>query len=221
MRENLHNVFLRVEPVEGEVNTGAAAARRIWGSIRKGRVESVAKSDISSAMSNLGDVGEWATDHAYCGVEPAAYTVGARVEPDPHPESRVTLTNEKDALGMPIANLHWAISDDVKRSTFRTLELFAREVGKHNIGRMRIFFDPTAPWPEWPDMEVGFHHCSTTRMSDTPKTGVVDRNCRVHGVSNLYVAGSSVFSTAGSGSPTMMLTALALRLADHIKADMG
>jgi choline dehydrogenase-like flavoprotein len=60
----------------------------------------------------------------------------------------------------------------------------------------------------------------TTRMSDDPKRGVVDRNCQVHGISNLFIAGSSVFPTAGSGTPTMLLVSLALRLADHIKGLM-
>jgi choline dehydrogenase-like flavoprotein len=57
----------------------------------------------------------------------------------------------------------------------------------------------------------------TTRMSGDPRYGVVDRNCRVHGMSNLFVAGSSVFPTAGSGTPTLTLVALSLRLADHLK----
>jgi choline dehydrogenase-like flavoprotein len=60
----------------------------------------------------------------------------------------------------------------------------------------------------------------TTRMSHDPKQGVVDRNCRVHGMSNLFVAGSSVFPTAGGATPTLTLTALALRLADHLKETM-
>jgi choline dehydrogenase-like flavoprotein len=60
----------------------------------------------------------------------------------------------------------------------------------------------------------------TTRMSDNPRKGVVDRNCQVHGVHNLFVAGSSVFPTAGSGTPTLTLVGLAIRLADHLKARM-
>jgi choline dehydrogenase-like flavoprotein len=60
----------------------------------------------------------------------------------------------------------------------------------------------------------------TTRMSDDPGQGVVDRNCRVHGISNLFVAGSSVFPTAGSGTPTLTLVALALRLSEHLKGIM-
>ena len=57
----------------------------------------------------------------------------------------------------------------------------------------------------------------TTRMSNDPSRGVVDRNCKVHDVENLYVAGSSVFPTSGSANPTLTLVALTLRLAGHLK----
>jgi choline dehydrogenase-like flavoprotein len=61
------------------------------------------------------------------------------------------------------------------------------------------------------------HHMGTTRMSEQPKTGVVDANCKVHGVDNLYIAGSSVFPTSGYANPTWTIIALALRLSDHLK----
>jgi choline dehydrogenase-like flavoprotein len=57
----------------------------------------------------------------------------------------------------------------------------------------------------------------TTRMHDDPRHGVVDRHCRVHGVSNLYVAGSSTFPSVGYANPTLTIVALAIRLADHVK----
>ena len=68
-----------------------------------------------------------------------------------------------------------------------------------------------------PAIRAGTHHLGTTRMSADPKQGVVDGNCRVHGVSNLYIAGSSVFATSGTSNPTWTLVALAVRLADEIK----
>ena len=57
----------------------------------------------------------------------------------------------------------------------------------------------------------------TTRMSADPRHGVVDANCRVHSVDNLFIAGSSVFSTGGWANPTFTLVGLALRLADHLR----
>jgi choline dehydrogenase-like flavoprotein len=61
------------------------------------------------------------------------------------------------------------------------------------------------------------HHSGTTRIAATAADGVVDENCRVHGVANLFVAGSSVFPTSGAANPTLGAVALALRLADHLK----
>jgi choline dehydrogenase-like flavoprotein len=61
------------------------------------------------------------------------------------------------------------------------------------------------------------HHIGTTRMSDDPRTGVVDKDCRVHGVGNLFIAGSSVFPTSGFANPTLTIVALAIRLAEHLK----
>ena len=78
--------------------------------------------------------------------------------------------------------------------------------------------DSPDSWPE--NMRGTYHHLGTTRMSDSPREGVVDRNCRVHGTSNLFVAGSSVFpSGGGSTTPTMTIVTLALRLADHLKKE--
>ena len=70
-------------------------------------------------------------------------------------------------------------------------------------------------------MDWGNHHLGTTRMSDDPKQGVVDADGQVHGVGNLYVAGSSVFPTYGASNPTLNLMALTLRLADHLKKVMA
>jgi choline dehydrogenase-like flavoprotein len=65
-----------------------------------------------------------------------------------------------------------------------------------------------------------WHHMGTTRMADDPAAGVVDADCRVHGVSNLFVAGSSVFTTGGIGAPTLTIVALALRLANHLRGKL-
>ena len=70
-------------------------------------------------------------------------------------------------------------------------------------------------------MHGGNHHLGTTRMASDPKAGVVDADCRVHGVANLYIAGSSVFPTGGCANPTLTIVALALRLADYIKARLA
>lgn len=142
--------------------------------------------------------------------------LSTRITPVPNPQSRVTLARERDRLGMPRAQLHWALSSLDRDSVTRTLEILGAAVGRAGIGRLKILLDGSdGHWPE--DLKGGNHEIGTTRMSNDPKAGVVDQNCQVHGIANLFVAGSSVFPTAGSGTPTMTLTALTLRLAEHLK----
>jgi len=137
-------------------------------------------------------------------------------EQAPNPSSRVRLIEERDALGMPRIQLEWRLSDIDQRSLRRSFEILARELGRAGLGRLQLLLSEFAPdWPE--DLGGGRHHMGTTRMSDDPKRGVVDRNARVHGVSNLFVAGSSVFPTSGAVGPTLTLVALAIRLADRLK----
>ena len=143
-------------------------------------------------------------------------SVSTRIESTPNPDSRVRLGTERDALGMRRVELDWQLTELDKHSVVRMMELLASEFGRTGLGRVRVDVEEGADsWPA--DLEGGWHHMGTTRMSDDPTRGVVDRDGRVHGVDNLYVAGSSVFATAGSGTPTMTIVALALRLADHLR----
>jgi choline dehydrogenase-like flavoprotein len=140
-----------------------------------------------------------------------------RIDPLPNSDSRLTLGAERDALGMRKPQLTWKLSDLDRHSVRRTMEILGAEIGQAGLGRIQVTFDEAGS--EWPsDLAGGWHHMGTTRMSDEPAHGVVDRDCRVHGIDNLFIAGSSVFPTAGSGTPTMTLVALALRLADHLES---
>jgi choline dehydrogenase-like flavoprotein len=118
---------------------------------------------------------------------------------------------------MPRAACDARLSEADRRNDRRALELFGAEVGRMGLGRLKLL--STEDETEWPgDLNGGAHLMGTTRMSDDPKEGVIDRNCRVHGMANLYIAGSSIFPTGGSGTPTMTLVALALRLAQHLRS---
>jgi choline dehydrogenase-like flavoprotein len=142
--------------------------------------------------------------------------VTTRIEQAPNPDSRVVLVRERDELGVRRVALDWRLSEVDRRNVRRTLELFGAEVGRAGIGRLRILYrEDDSGWPD--TLGGGQHHMGTTRMSDDPRQGVVDRDCRVHEMSNLYVAGSSVFPTPSGGTPTLTLVALAIRLADHLK----
>ncbi len=141
--------------------------------------------------------------------------VTTRIEQLPNPRSRVKLGATRDALGLPQADLDWQLTSVEKRSALRALEIFGAELGRAGVGRLQITLPEGDMWPE--ETRGGWHHIGTTRMSENPRVGVVDRNCRVHGLANLFVAGSSVFATAGGATPTFTLIALSLRLADHLK----
>jgi choline dehydrogenase-like flavoprotein len=148
-----------------------------------------------------------------------SFELFTRIEQAPNPNSRVTLDTEKDSLGMPRAMLNWELTPLEKRSIRKIYELLGQEVGKAGVGRVKMM---DYLWDEkdytWPSFTGGgWHHMGTTRMSDDPKNGVVDANCKVHGIDNLFVAGASCYVTAAAPNPTLTLIALTLRLSDHLK----
>ena len=138
----------------------------------------------------------------------------------PDPESRVQLVEARDPLfGQNQVSLDWRVTDDQLDAFVRATEILAEEMGRLGFGR--IWSDLMREGYDWPRQPAhGKHHCGTTKMSADPKTGVVDADCRVHGISNLFVASSAVFPTHGAGTPTLTIVALAVRLADHLKARM-
>lgn len=150
-----------------------------------------------------------------------------RAEQAPNPSSRVELSSERDELGVPRLSLNWQFSPLDKYSVRETMLAFDHELKRLNLGQVEI-----APWlmdnkTEWQVDPLisshaigGYHHMGTTRMSAQAQTGVVDSDCKVHGIDNLYIAGSSVFTTSGWANPTLTLTALALRLGEHLKEQL-
>jgi choline dehydrogenase-like flavoprotein len=144
------------------------------------------------------------------------FTLGCGMEIAPDPDRRLTLTAEKDALGMPRLKLDMRISDDDFLQYRNTLKELSRQLLLARTGMIRILHTSRAEWLSV--MDWGNHHMGTTRMHNDPRRGVVDVNSKVHGVSNLFIAGSAVFPTYGASNPTLNLIALVLRLADHLKA---
>ena len=97
-------------------------------------------------------------------------------------------------------------------------ELMAGEMARCGLGHAVLAPGLAEGTDEWEaSLDMGFHQMGTTRMSNSPTCGVVDADCRVHGVDNLYMAGSSVFPTGGWANPTLTIVALALRLADRLQ----
>ena len=151
-----------------------------------------------------------------------AFQLFSRLEQAPNPSSRITLDTEKDSLGMPRAILHWEITSFEKRSIRKMNEIIGQQVGLAGIGRVKLLdYLQDENDNSWPSFTGGtWHHMGTTRMSDDPKKGVVDANCKVHGIANLFIAGASCYATSASPNPTLTLIALSLRLSDHIKTLM-
>lgn len=145
----------------------------------------------------------------------SVFGVSCATEQAPNPQSRVTLGRDRDALNMRRSELNWQLSAYDHHCLSRNIDALARAIGLWGEGRVRISFARRDTW-ETPDQGWGNHHMGTTRMASDPRRGVVDADCRVHGIDNLYVAGSSVFPSGGAVNPTLTLVALALRLSDHL-----
>ena len=134
--------------------------------------------------------------------------------------SRVRLSDEKDALGQRKVVLDWRLNDLDHRTITRSVVALGEFFAVKDLGRIRVadwLLAEEIAYPKTTEDEVGgYHHMCTTRMSDDPRTGVVDADCKVFGLDNLFIGGSSVFSTSGHANPTFSIVQLSLRLADTI-----
>jgi hypothetical protein len=139
-----------------------------------------------------------------------------------NPNSRVYLSDTRDALGLRTTKLDWRLTElDVHTMRAGTIA-FGQYLAKTDSGRLRVrdwlLPDPISYPSIVEDQVAGCHHMGTTRMADDPRHGVVDRDCRIHGLSNLFIGGSSVFPTPGYANPTYTIVQCALRLGDHLVA---
>ncbi len=172
------------------------------------------------------EVGRLATDVLQLGAEYGDPVEGSQYfgavdligEQLPDPSNRVTLDSAADDLGRPRARLEWRFGERDEASLRAAAAALVRALGSRLEGRVRTRIDGELLWEHtrWSN-----HHLGTTRMATTPDRGVVDPDCRVHGVENLYIAGSSVFPTSGCSNPTLTILALALRLADHLREELA
>jgi len=144
------------------------------------------------------------------------------IEQMPDAESRIELLDARDRLGVPQAAISWHIGESSRIAARAAALAVASELTRLRLGRCRL--------DSWIDNEseplagvLGptFHFMGGTRMSLTPQLGVVDANCKVFGLDNLFVAGSSIFPSGGHINPTLTIVALAVRLADHVKVKAG
>jgi len=139
-----------------------------------------------------------------------------RCEQAPDPESRVTLGRGSDPLGLPQPSISWRFGELERRTIAAMAATAGAELERLGLAVVRpsAWLADSEAWSG--HVSDAFHHMGTTRMSQDARDGVVDGSCRVHGVRNLYVAGSSVFPASGAANPTLGLVSFAIRLADHL-----
>ncbi len=177
--------------------------------------------DLGSVVRKLPGVATYVTRRLVYGrnkppAPMASIPLNCTSEQMPNPDSRIGLGKDLDVFGLRRIVVDWQLTADDRRGMATGNQLLAAELGRGKFGRLRSTVpEGDSDWPS--DMRGDQHHMGTTRMQRDPRMGVVDENCRVHGVANLYVAGSSVFPTGGTFNPTLTIVALALRLADHVK----
>jgi choline dehydrogenase-like flavoprotein len=148
-------------------------------------------------------------------------SIDLNFEQRPRFDSRVSLGKSEDRFGVRRVVVDWRLGDDDRHTASTALQWAAEAFGQIGLGRIRITTDlqKGKPWPE--EMTGSSHHMGTARMAAAPERGVVNADCRVHSVDNLYIAGSAVFPTSGYANPTLTIVALALRLSDHLKGKLS
>jgi choline dehydrogenase-like flavoprotein len=148
------------------------------------------------------------------------FSLDFHAEQEPNPASRVTLGNDTDALGQRRIHIDWRYTQQDVATVRRALEALTQEIERSGVGR--FIYDPNEVEAEMTRYGAyGGHHIGTARMGADARTSVVDANCRLHEVDNVYIASAAVFPTSGQANPTLSIVALALRLAAHLRAQSG
>ncbi len=147
-----------------------------------------------------------------------SYEVIHQAEQAPHADNRVSLSCERDAMGMRRLVVDWRWHDEDIAATMRAQDLYAKEFQRAGLGTFKIAREHGKPQVF---LHSTAHYMGITRMHSEPQHGVVDADCRVHGVENLFVVSSSVFPTGGFANPTLTIVALALRAADRLKLELA
>ncbi|PSF37811.1 hypothetical protein C7H19_07445 [Aphanothece hegewaldii CCALA 016] len=214
---NLHIRFYRYNLLED--TKAVIAAKQLQKSLRDDRNLNLIPSQLKQLLHDHSFVlPRYFFWHFWNKLNPSAYfdhvRLLASVEQEPDPNNRITLSSKLDYLGQPQAHLTLNFSKKMWQSVDRSLEYINKTLLERGFERLQ--YDAARLKHLTPYNKIGLHHMGTTRMHHDPRHGVVDSNCKVHNLANLYIAGSSVFPTGGSANPTFTIVALALRLANHI-----
>lgn len=157
-------------------------------------------------------IAELASKNIVCGA-----TFFAAWEQSANISNTITLSNKKDKFGIPRVKLKWQKNSFDRENIKKSVSIFNSWLLEKNLGRIQlnkwILKDLDYPIN---DELGGYHHMGGTRMSSNSKLGVVDKNCKVYGSKNLYMAGSSIFTTGGHNNPTLPIVQFSLRLSEHL-----
>ncbi len=217
--EELLNHALHAHIVDdGHDAVGYRSTKRLWQRLRGSQLEpggSIAD-DVSAAIRGAPGLVTYGAQRAIGVARPSRMILIDQMEQAPDPFSRVTINpRQRDRYGLPRLTLDWRISDQTYRSQRRMHRLVKDILARTGLSGFKSdILDQPDKQPALWDMK---HPMGTTRMAASPKDGVVDAQCRVHDMTNLYIAGSSVFPTGGHANPTLLIVAMAARLADHLK----
>jgi choline dehydrogenase-like flavoprotein len=207
---------------EQDEDSGFVACKEIYRAIRRNQRPAALSQKIWRIAKDLPSVLHSGSSFLLKRKSPTGKPIGVRLqchtEQQPDPESRITLSDHTDQLGVPKARVHWKVNE-TERITMRVMtRTMERELARLGLAEVQIdswLEDDAADWKN--RMADSYHHIGSTRMASSQGDGVVDSNCQVFGTDGLFVAGSSVFPTSGYANPTLTIVALSLRLANHIR----
>jgi choline dehydrogenase-like flavoprotein len=208
--------------INSDFTAGVEAAKQLYRASKSRQLSSETLRNIVRVVADVPHIASTVYRRYVRGLSPTSRNsrlwLQTYAEQAPNPESRVTLSDVRDARGIPAARVHWRLNELDRLTAVAAVDTVGKEFARLALGAIRPAEWVQSASADWVDgVHDAYHQMGTTRMSDDPAIGVVDRHCQVHGVANLYVAGSSVFPTGGYSNPTLTIVALACRLADRLK----
>ncbi len=148
------------------------------------------------------------------------YALHYHAEQVPNPDSRITLSGERDSFGVARARVDLRYCDQDIESVIDSHRLLDQALRANGIGRLKFMYPEEQLQDRvYSQAADGYHQAGSTRMGIDPRTSVVDSDLRVHGIANLFVASSSVFPSSGQANSTFLAVTFALRLAEHLDAE--
>ena len=218
-KHKILNTVINFQNQEDQITSSALSAFKIKTALTGKSDVQIKKSDYLNVLKNPIDVaGAWYNRST---ASKTRIALRFQIEQEPNKNNRITLTSDKDSLGLNRINLAWSFSELERRSIDIAMYYTASVLHKNKLGSLMVddfLLDNIKELPY--DLRGGQHHSGTTRMSSSENSGVVDKDLLVYGVKNLHISGSSVFPTNSWVNPTFTIIALSFRLSDHLSSNV-